>query len=447
MGHHLSREFHARKVLMVAPTYRIDKFRLQHYILQNHPMDDVCNLPERQCLKAFLHWTANIRPALPETSKERLMCPMLWCRRGTFEDIHSLMRHVKSCSWLSNYWYWCPRCSRPERFIGRSSMHVTGPNHTLQSKTSKLRKAVAFFKHLGRRSLVRKQNASLTPRLELDTDGWSGKNPYKTCEMSDTSSVFSPQISEIGDAEKYEMNSHMGVLEMESDLGTALSELCSGEPTCAELNCSHHCEPTATHDTLEDRETVTSISVVPGSEDALEMKFSDNPIHDTSERREIEKLRRFFCVVKFEWQARLALPSIYSRYTTRGLFEMGIKTLKCWSQTNPPTSFDSVFALMHLACACVYLMHPDDHFFRWDDFFEDMLHWQLAIPNQQEKFVFRRIVKVLHSYQGSSKAAVEISYHPDANSTGGLLRTMNRGRIIQVLSDFLSRKTDQSNNQ
>ena len=456
---HCLRGFHARKVETLVLIHRTDKFRLRHCILYDHPAEDFCSLPEQECLTAFLHWTANIRPTLSGVSvRERLMCPMLWCRRDTFIDVTSVIEHVNSCSWLPNSWYWCPQCSRPERFVGCSGMHVTGQSYTLPTKESKLRKAVAFFKHLGRGSSVRERNASTRPHLELETDGWSGRSPYKKCEMSDTSSIFSPGLTEIDDNEVYEIHRRTQVFEMstphtrtslteeghgipiELDSAYFRSELCGSLPSHTELSCSRHSESFASHNVSDLHEKETSVCAAPSYDDTFESMSWRNLSHDAYERQLIEELRDLFCVVKSEWEMRLVMPSIYSRFDAAGLFEMGIETLKRWSEGMAPESFEGVFALMHLACACAYLLHPDDQPLYWDDFFEDMLHWQQAIPNREEKLVFRRVVKELYYYQGSSKAAFESACQLDMDGTDGLLRVLSHGRIIQECLDFLSRR-------
>ena len=106
------------------------------------------------------------------------MCPMLWCRE-TFEDQTLALEHLSQCEWLSNAWYWCPQCSRPERFMGRPEMGAVGYSHVLHGKASKLKKAVKFFK-----------SAWSNPYSTLTANGWSGDIlhlPMQPNELADTS--------------------------------------------------------------------------------------------------------------------------------------------------------------------------------------------------------------------------------------------------------------------
>jgi len=160
-------------------------------------MNDLCDLSEQECLKMFRYWTFHIRPNLPGTRlKEYLMCPMLWCREP-FNDLSSLMQHVSTCDWLSNAWYWCPQCSRPERFMGHSNVSLTGRNHVLRRKESTLRKAVTFFKHLGRKASSREEIALSIPCSEVDTTGWAGSVGYSPLEKTANTAKFSSGVAEI----------------------------------------------------------------------------------------------------------------------------------------------------------------------------------------------------------------------------------------------------------
>ena len=84
------------------------------------------------------------------------MCPLLWCRES-FENLASILQHVSVCSEVQSGWYWCPHCCRPEQFMGRDGPR--SPNvpsqHSVSRKSSKLRRAVRFFKHLGHKKTSR----------------------------------------------------------------------------------------------------------------------------------------------------------------------------------------------------------------------------------------------------------------------------------------------------
>lgn len=110
------------------------------------------------------------------------MCPLLWCRK-TFDDLASTLQHVSECPWLSNAWYWCPYCCRPESFMASEEPCAETMQYKLQRKDSKLRRAVTFFKHLGMKSCSRHKSSRSSSTSE-SFDTWLAKR--KQLEMEDT---------------------------------------------------------------------------------------------------------------------------------------------------------------------------------------------------------------------------------------------------------------------
>ena len=114
------------------------------------------------------------------------MCPLLWCRES-FDDLASTLQHVSECPWLSNTWYWCPYCCRPECFMASDDPYIYTTRFKLQRKDSKMRRAVTFFKHLGLKSCSRHKrsgSSSSVPGTE-SYDTWLAKR--MRFEMDDTS--------------------------------------------------------------------------------------------------------------------------------------------------------------------------------------------------------------------------------------------------------------------
>ena len=106
---------------------------------------------------AFQNWVAYGRTSAPDVrAKEHLTCPLLWCRHR-FESLASCLQHVSVCPWLSNAYYWCPQCQRAERFTADDLGPRLPPFVTTDRKSSKLKRAVTFFKHFGRRSSIHGQ--------------------------------------------------------------------------------------------------------------------------------------------------------------------------------------------------------------------------------------------------------------------------------------------------
>ena len=84
--------------------------------------------------------------------KEKLMCPMLWCRANCFEDHDSLVQHTANCKHLSDTWYWCPYCTRPERFTGGGHWRGPIPGPAVKRTGSKIK---AWLKDLGRKNTTK----------------------------------------------------------------------------------------------------------------------------------------------------------------------------------------------------------------------------------------------------------------------------------------------------
>ena len=126
--------------------------RLKDYLPERDGLDAFANLSPRQCQMAFQNWVAYGRTVSPNgRAREHLTCPLLWCRHN-FEDLESCLQHVSSCQWLSNAWYWCPRCQRAELFTPEESNSALPYPYSIRQKDSKMRRAISFFKQIGRRS-------------------------------------------------------------------------------------------------------------------------------------------------------------------------------------------------------------------------------------------------------------------------------------------------------
>ena len=84
------------------------------------------------------------------------MCPMLWCRANCFEDHDSLVQHTANCKHLSDTWYWCPHCTRPERFSGGGNWLGPIPRPAVKWTGSKIK---AWLKDLGRKNTTKASEA------------------------------------------------------------------------------------------------------------------------------------------------------------------------------------------------------------------------------------------------------------------------------------------------
>ena len=162
-------------------------------------------LPEHDCRKAFQDWVAHIRPQVSDVS-EKHMCPLLWCR-NRFEDSQSTVRHTSNCPWLPNACYWCPQCKKPERFWSSGKPREAVPSQLIRRKSSKMRKAKAFFKHFSRKGAGAKvKTDSLDGRIS-STSGLYRKpemdpRPRQMCEAH-AKGVRLPEIDGLEFSEMY----------------------------------------------------------------------------------------------------------------------------------------------------------------------------------------------------------------------------------------------------
>ena len=117
---------------------------------------------QQDCQIAFQHWVAYVRNNTSRTpTKQPGACPLSYCEK-VFDNFESLLQHVSVCSWLSNGWYWCSICLRHEKFTPPIPEGEQESRLWTQKKETRLKRAVAFFKHFGGyRSFSRKHNPGL----------------------------------------------------------------------------------------------------------------------------------------------------------------------------------------------------------------------------------------------------------------------------------------------
>lgn len=182
-----------------------DNKSLQRHLGQMNPKAPSYVLSEDECQEAFQHWVAYVRAGdcgtPPDiTAKEHLRCPLLGCRES-FGDLASTLQHVSGCPWLSNGWYWCPYCCRPESFMASVEPCSNSRHDKIQRKNSKLRRAVSFFKQLGHKSCSRhKTSGSSAAQGSESFDTWfdTWLAEQQQSEMEDTSHNISTRAELAG---------------------------------------------------------------------------------------------------------------------------------------------------------------------------------------------------------------------------------------------------------
>ena len=165
---------------------------MQRYPTQDQLRQGRRGLTQNERNVAFQHWVAYIRPnGFNVSVKEQLTCPFLWCGE-TFLDLNSVVQHASTCAWILNGWYWCPSCCRPEQLLDGKGFWAGVSPRSMQTKASKLRRAVTFFKYLGVKTGPKSNrpvplSTHIAGCFEMP-DEWS--KSYGISEMDDTADVF-----------------------------------------------------------------------------------------------------------------------------------------------------------------------------------------------------------------------------------------------------------------
>lgn len=158
---------------------------LHRYCSHGHTAQSLTSLSHGECQREFQYWVTSTRATSSATSldispKEHLMCPLLWCR-ASFKDLASVLHHVSTCPWLSDAWYWCPSCCRPERFTTAETTSTTAPQPVDLDKEKMYKRAVNFFKNLARR---RDGHSASSSSSAVSTSVEYSNN--QICELADT---------------------------------------------------------------------------------------------------------------------------------------------------------------------------------------------------------------------------------------------------------------------
>ena len=141
-----------------------------------------------------------------------------------------------------------------------------------------------------------------------------------------------------------------------------------------------------------------------------------------------------------EWFRRLVLgtivPQILPEQYATSLFELGIRALRNYVRGATPSSFQDIFALVHVAMAFSYIVRKDDHAHSWDTFLEEAYQWQHLLCNVIEKRAFTKVMSRLchpQAYSTSSplkEATVDNDFLPAEQATlVGLIGRLSYNRV------------------
>lgn len=115
------------------------------------------------------------------------------------------------------------------------------------------------------------------------------------------------------------------------------------------------------------------------------------------------------CIMSKDWIRRLAtsnnIPQLHPEQYSRALFELGIGALRNYFRGATPSSFQDIFALMHVAMACSRIVHENDRAYSWSTFLEEACQWQHLLSNVIEKSIFVKAMGRLCRPQGPTTSS------------------------------------------
>ena len=139
-------------------------YSVKKYIKLSENPQSISSVTGEQRQLAFQLWVAyDLYGRCKEDFAGQLRCPLIGCSTS-FESLGLCLQHLPTCAWLSNSWYWCPLCQRPERFaepgptLAQPPKLESGPGTpkcaTLLPQKSTVAKiwTTRFWKHLRNKS-------------------------------------------------------------------------------------------------------------------------------------------------------------------------------------------------------------------------------------------------------------------------------------------------------
>lgn len=100
-----------------------------------------------------------------------------------------------------------------------------------------------------------------------------------------------------------------------------------------------------------------------------------------------------------------SIPQLCSEQYAYSLLELGVGVLRKYFRGMIPSSFQDIFALMHVGMASSYIAHEDDHTYSWDYFLAEACQWQHLLSDVIEKGVFVKAINRLSHPQGSTTSS------------------------------------------
>ena len=440
-----------------------DKRRLR-FCYPDRRREELIGLPKDECRQALLSWAFSVRlkrPGCP--AEEHLRCPMLWCRQK-FADPEVTADHASNCDLLDNGWYYCVQCGRPERLwvMNKTEYVLRRTKSSIMKATTFVRshsrgpsasESIVSSPEVGTGDW---SGTSPCPQrwpcemesperyAELGDDDLSemmSPPPYnhadqhaKGCHHPPERSyqhfvapswvdekagrpaplapldieVFHELASRLSHALQHEMADQtidptLGVSAFRAELAGDSSLLDSlyvpPEPK----------SPVGSEEVVIDEgECASADSLLEHDDTSFEMSMDNFGFLETdpSRQRFNQEIRKTVCSVASAWKEILTSePDLYFTYSQidhSALFDMGVHSLEGYGQGILPTTFNDIFALMHLSYAMSCLLDFSDGLYCRDGWFKDASKWQFVLSEVPDQRLFGEILQRLYCAQNAS---------------------------------------------
>ena len=148
----------------------------------------------------------------------------------------------------------------------------------------------------------------------------------------------------------------------------------------------------------------------------------------------VKQVREILHGLHREWMEKLkSTPDLYTRcmpLSTCRLLETGIRALQQCFSGNLPSSFEDLFALMHVAFAFSIVINRDSESYYWDGFYSDLHYWHRTVRDSEISF-FGKVWDRLWCPRSSN---THLFMNPPR---GDLYETLMEGLVIKGCANFL----------
>lgn len=283
------------------------------------------------------------------------------CCRCQFDDIPTTLKHIFSCPRISDGWYWCPFCFRPEN-VYEVPRYGKARWPRREWLTPSLKPRVPILRHL-----IHYLMPWVTMSIALPTEVHASPNARNRCTIG------------LGSAPELESVAYMAEMPANDPRwyypeagGVDRQEL---EASSNRLLGSRAAEPsisTATHSVIQ--------------------TMSQASTNIKSKQRQISELQESSPIGCREVLRRLAtnreLLEMCSKASPNLLFEKGICTLKVLIARKMCSNFEDVFAITQVLLAVTYILHHDDESCDWKGFIWSLSYWQRIIEDKLDPQLF-----------------------------------------------------------